>query len=468
MDGSAIKKFIKIWIEESKPEFDACSQYLFENPELGMQEFKASEFLTTLIEKHGFTVTRGVGGMPTAFSASFGTGKPVIGFSAEFDCLPGLSQKSVSHKEPVIEGAPGHGCGHCLLGPGGIQGAIALRYAMEKFRLRGTVKVFGTPYEEMSVGKAFMARAGVFDGIDAFLDWHPFFNKTFVHRYNNAYCNKKYHFRGLSAHGNSPWNGRSTLDAAVMMANALEMLREHIRPGTEDAASTINYTFSDVGAEYPNVIPDHSSVWIMARFPTLEILSDAMERIDNCARAAALATGTTLEVEFIAATHNSLPNKTLGQVVYDNVEAIGPMPVCDEEQAFVKDLQKNAGNDPVGIVQEHMPPCEIDAAVTDVSEYSWIAPLATVWLGIMPGPVLHNWVITAAAGSSIGKKAIGYAARILASSAVDLLLDPEILRKAQAEHKEALNGRIYECLIPDDIQPPLSLNRAIMERYFKM
>jgi aminobenzoyl-glutamate utilization protein B len=467
LDGSDIKKFITTWIEESKPEFDVCSQFLFENPELGMQEFKSSKLLADLIEKYGFTVTRGIGGMPTAFSASYGSNKPIIGFNAEFDCLPGLSQKVTARKDPVIDGAPGHGCGHCLLGPGGIQGAVALRYAMEKFGLRGTIKVFGTPYEEMSVGKAFMARAGAFDEVDAFLDWHPFFNRTFVHRHNNAYFNKKYHFRGISAHGNSPWNGRSTLDAAVMMANALEMLREHIRPGTEDAASTINYTFSDVGAEYPNVIPDHSSVWIMARFPTLEILTDAMERVDNCARAAALATGTRLEIEFIAATHNGLANKTLGQIVYDNVEAIGPMPVSDEEQDFARELQKNAGNAPVGIVQEHLPPCEYDAAVTDVSEYSWIAPLATVWLGVMPGPVLHNWVITAAAGSSIGKKAINYAAKILASSALDLLLKPEILQKAHAEHKEVLNGRVYECLIPADVLPPLSLNKNTMERYFK-
>ena len=467
MDRTAIKDFITGWIDESKAEFDACSQFLFDNPELGMQEFKAAEMLTGLIGKHGFTVERGVGGMPTAFAASYGSGSPVIGFNCEYDCLPGLSQKSITHKEPIIEGAPGHGCGHCLLGLGGIQGAVALRYAMETFGLRGTIRIFGTPFEEMSVGKAFMARAGVFNGVDAFLDWHPFFNKTFVHRHTNAYFNKKYHFRGISAHGNSPWNGRSTLDAAIMMANALEMLREHIRPGNEDAASTINYTFSEVGAEYPNVIPDHSALWIMARFPTLEILTDAMERIDNCARAAALASGTRLEIEFIAATHNCLANTTLGQVVYDNVEAIGPMPVTPEEQAFAKELQKNAGNEPVGIVQEHLPPCVYDAAVTDISEYSWIAPLATVWIGILPGPALHNWVITAASGSSIGKKAIGYAGRILASSAVDLLLDPELLRKAQAEHKEVLGGRVYECLIPDDVEPPLDLNRNTMEKYFK-
>ena len=432
-----------------------------------MQEFKASKILADLLEKHGFAVARGVAGMPTAFAASYGEGSPVIGFSAEYDCLPGLSQRAVTHKEPIIEGAPGHGCGHCLLGPGGIQGAMALRYAMEKFGLRGTVKVFGTPYEEMSVGKAFMARAGVFDGVDAFLDWHPYFDKTYVQRHNNAYFNKKYHFRGISAHGNSPWNGRSTLDAAVMMANALEMLREHIRPGTEEAASTINYTFSEVGAEYPNVIPEHSAVWIMARFPTLEILTDAMERIDNCARAAALATGTTLEIEFIAATHNGLANTTLGQVVYDNVEAIGPMPVSDEEQAFARELQKNAGNEPTGIVQEHVPPCLYDAAVTDISEYSWIAPLATVWLGVLPGPMLHNWVITAAAGGSLGKKAIGYAARILAASAVDLLFEPELVRKAQDELKTVLNGRVYKCLIPDDVLPPLDLNKNTMEKYFK-
>ena len=465
MESAAIKKFIAEWIGKNKDEFEELGRKIFETPELGMQEHVSAKLLADAAARHGFAVEMGVADMPTAFVATYGSGRPVVGFSLEYDCLPGLSQKVATAKEPVMEGAPGHGCGHNLLGAGALAAGAALRHAMEHFGFSCTIKLFGTPAEEICIGKPFMARAGLFAGVDAFLDWHPFCEKTFVPKGTNAYFNKYYHFHGKTAHGNSPWNGRSTLDAAMLMGHAVEMLREHIVPGTAAAANTINYTFSNVGPEFPSVVPDRTTVWYVGRFTTTEVMADAMRRIDDCARGAALATGTTVESELVTAIHENLPNMVLGKVVDDNYRAVGPMPVSEEEQEFARQLQRNAGNEPTGIVQTHLPPCEFDAAVTDVSEYSWWAPLASLFAATHPGPNFHHWTTTAASGSAAGMRSISYAARILACSAVDLIASPELVEEAQKEHMRQLRGRTYQSLIPDAIKPPVDANRQTMEKY---
>jgi aminobenzoyl-glutamate utilization protein B len=466
MSTSEIKEFIKKWVDQNKSEFILCSQFLFNNPELGMQEFKAVKILTEIAAKHGFAVECGVAGMPTAFVATYGSGRPVIAFSAEYDALPGLSQKISLQKEPVVDGGPGHACGHNVLGAGALMAGIALRYALEQFGLKGTIKIFGTPAEEICIGKPFMAREGSFDGVDAFLDWHPYFNGTFVIRTNNAYFNKYYHFKGKTAHGNAPWHGRSTLDAAMLMGHAVEMLREHINPGSEVAANTVNYTFSDVGPEFPSVVPDHTTAWYVGRFSTMEIMLDTMERIDDCAKGAALATGTTVEMELVTAVHEKIPNEILGQLLHDNYLEVGPMPISEEEQAAAKKMQENADNAPVGIVSAILPPSQRDGPVTDISEYSWIAPLASIRLSVFPSPG-HHWAIAVHAGSEIGKRAVSFSANLLARTGADLLTDPEILIKAWKEQEKRLNGRKYTCLIANDIKPPLEANKLTMERYAK-
>ena len=464
MKGEDVKKYILDWIENNKAEIEAVSQFMFDNPELGIQEYKASRMLTDLAKKHGFSVQLGVAGMPTAFVGSWGSGSPVIGFNIEYDCLPGLSQKVSEKKEPVITGAPGQGCGHCVLGPGALQGALALRHAMEKFGLQGTVKIFGTPAEETQLGKPFMAREGLLEGVDAFLDWHPYFNRSFVHRYSNGYFSKYYHFFGKNTHGNAPWNGKSALDAATLMGVAVEFLREHIPPPTQSGVNTINYTYSNVGPEFPSVVPDRTTAWYIGRCTNNEVMLDIIERIDNCARGAALATGTTVEMQLITASHENVPNATLGDVIYANLEAIGPMQLTEAEQNFAKAMQKNAGFEPVGVVQEVMPMTE--GPVTDISEFSWLVPLTTVWLGVLPGPELHNWVITSASGSSIGKKAVHYAASLLATSGADLVMDTAIVDKAKAEHKERMGGRVFKSVLPDDATVDLETNKATMAKYF--
>ncbi len=465
MNITEIKEFIAQWSENNFKEFETCSQFLFDNPELGMQEHKAVHALTQIAHKHGFSIEQGAAHMPTAFVGSYGSGSPVLAFNIEYDALPGLSQAVKDTQDPVIPNAPGHGCGHCLLGPGALFAAIALRYALEKFSLNGTIKIFGSPAEEICIGKPFMARAGLFDRVDAFLDWHPWFNETFIPRGSNAYFSKYYHFSGKTSHGNAPWNGRSALDAGMLMGHAVELLREHIPPGTEHAANTINYTFSNTGPEFPSVVPDKASLWFIGRANTVEILVDMMQRIDNCARGCALATDTTVDMQLVTAIHENIPNTVLAQVLHDNSLALGEMLITEEEQVFAKNMQKNAGNPPSGIVQKALTPCTKDGAVTDISEYSWIAPTSTLWLGTLPGPALHHWVITAASGSSIGKKTLRHVAKILAGSAIDLLTSPELLQKAKAEHAERLQGRQYTCLIPEEIKPPIFMNKEVMEKY---
>lgn len=464
MGIQTIRRFINDWIEANKQEFIDCAMSLFHNPELGMQEFQAVKTLVEIATRHGFAVQTGVAGMPTAFVATYGSGKPVIGFSAEYDALPGLSQKVVSHKNPIREGAPGHGCGHCLLGSAALAAAVALRYASDKFGLACTIKLFGTPAEEICVGKVFMARAGLFQDIDAMLDWHPSCFESLIARGSNAYFSTYYHFQGETAHGNAPWNGRSALDGAILMGQAAEMLREHVQPGLESRPNIFNYTFTDVGPEFPVVVPDRSTIWFIGRFTTTSIMENFMARLDKCAEGAALATGTTVRSELATAIHEKIPNETLGHLMHESFAAMGPMIVTEAEQLFAKEVQRNAGREPVGIIQTPRPPCTVDSGVSDISEYSWFAPTAMFRPGVLPGP-LHHWSVTAVVGSTIGQRAVGYAAKILAGTAADLVGRPDVLAAAWKEQYDRLDGRSYKSLIPERTQPPLEANRAIMEKY---
>lgn len=461
-----IKRYIWDWVERNKVVFYNLSDTIWNCPELGLQEYQSSILLADHLEKNGFTVKKGVAGMPTAFIATYGSGQPVIGFSAEYDCLPGLSQKLKNEKDPVIEGGPGHGCGHNLLGVGGIEAAIALKNAIEYFNLQGSIKVFGTPAEEICIGKPFMAREGLFKGVDAFLDWHPWYYNRADYDFCNAYFSIKYHFKGKTCHGNSPWYGRSALDAAVLMGHAIEMLREHIKPGTEDVANTINYTFSNLGPEFPSVVPDRATSWCIGRVTTTEEMEGIIKRINKCAAAAAMATETEVEIEFITATHEKIPNSVLAGVVHKNLQVIGSPKFTEKEHEFAKKMQREAGVPDTGLDESILPFGGGGSVVCDTSEYSWYAPYATTWITMAPANIgWHNWMVVACAGSSIGKKALDVAAKVLAVSAVDLIKNPRIIEDAKKELKERLAGRIYRSIIPEKVKPPLDMNRPIMEKY---
>ena len=466
MDVKVVKDFIKGWIEDNRQEFYEVADFIWKNPELGLEEYEACDKLTSILSKHGFSIEKGLAGMPTAFIATYGSKGPILGMNAEYDCLPGLSQDACcSVKTPLIEGAPGQGCGHNLLGTTAVLGAVSLRYALEKYKIDAVIKIFGSPAEEQCLGKSFMGRAGLYENVDFFLDWHPWNYNRADYDTCNAYFNIKYHYSGKTAHGNSPWNGRSALDAALLSAHAIEMLREHLVPAAADAANTINYNFPDIGPEFPSVVPDKTTMWVIGRLTTTELMTDVISRIDKCAEAGALATGTTVEKELITATHEKIPNKTLAEIVYKNFEELGTPKFTQEEHDFVKEMQRSEGLEQTGLDETLKEFGTSGTALCDTSEFSWNAPYATFWMALAPAGGWHNWMVTACAGNSIGKKTMSQASKVLALSAVDIITSPDTIEKAKKELGERLNGNTYKSLVPNNINPPLGLNKDTMEKY---
>lgn len=292
-----VKQFIIDYIDANKAEYLDVIKQVWGKPELGMEELFASTLYAEILEKKGFTVERGVAGMPTAFVATYGTEDLSIGFSVEYDALPGLSQKVQTTKEPVSSGAPGQGCGRNLIGTGAVLAADVFKAAIEKFGIKARLKVFGTPAEELCIGKPVMGNAGLFEGLDAVIDWHPWFESSGNYKETPAYFNVKFHYKGRTAHGNSPWHGRSALDGAILQTHAIEMFREYMVPEPNpDAAHTINYTFSDTGPEFASVVPDRATLWVIGRFTISEDLTDILPRIVKTAEGAAMMTGTTAEI----------------------------------------------------------------------------------------------------------------------------------------------------------------------------
>lgn len=455
MEMKEIKDYVINWHDTNSEVFYETASALWNEPELGMHEYKSSKRISDLLEDFGFTVKTGVANMPTAFIAEWGEGKPVIGFSVEYDALPGLSQKLSHKKEPIVEGDPGQGCGHNIIGVASAKAAIGLKAAMEKGEYSGTIKVFGTPAEELCIGKPFMAKEGLFAGVDVFLDWHPkYSNRVFAEKCS-AYFNVKYHFKGKSCHGGLPWKGRSAFDAAMMQGNLVEGIREHMYPGEPpEAANTINYVFSTDGFSYPNVVPDSVTAWYIGRFTSSEDLLNALKRVDKCAEAAAMASETEVEREFITASHEKISNEVISKVLFNNLEEIGAPIFSEEEQNFAKKIQETLGVEKTGLDESIEEFKEVWAPLQDTSEYTWFAPYAILRLTMAPNNVgWHNWAVAACAGSSIALKTLNTAAKILTATAVDLLENPEIIEDAKREWREKLEKREYVQLIPEDMKP---------------
>ena len=468
VDLKEAKDFAVRWNDENREDFYKAAAEIWKNTELSMQEYNSSGILMKLLEDNGFTVERGAAGMPTAFVASYGEGRPVLGINAEYDALPGLSQDGESlSKQAVVRGGPGHGCGHNLLGTGGVKAAIAVKNIMEKFGLAGTVRVIGAPAEELCIGKAFLGKAGYLEGYDAFLDWHPWSYTKTDYDSCQAYFSAKFHFKGKASHGNSPWHGRSALDGAVLQGQAVEMMREHMYPGCPpDAANTINYTFSSTGPEFPSVVPDYATGWYIGRFVTTDEMLEALKRVTTCAEAAAMATETEVEREMITATHHKIPNRTLAEKFRENMLLAGVPDFTDEEQEKAKAIQRELEAPETGLPTRLMPFEGGYTVLCDTSEYSWNAPYATAWIAMgMQDCGWHHWGVTRCAGDTMGQKSMNCAAKVISMTAVDLLCDQDILRKANEEWKERMDGRSYQCLLDEDMEPPVHLNEDVMKKY---
>ena len=472
--SQAAKQKALNWISDNESRIIEISDRIWEFAELGLQEFKSSSLLAEELRKAGFKIEMGVAGMPTAFVATYGSGRPVIGVMGEYDALPGLSQKPLPTKEPLTEGAPGHGCGHNIHGTSGMAGAIGAKMAMEANGIRGTLKFFGTPAEESASGKVFMVRGGVFDDVEAVLSHHPSSMNTAGLSSSLANNSVKFHFYGVSSHAaGSPEQGRSAMDAVELMNVGVNFLREHM---VQEAR--IHYVV-EAGGDQPNVVPAYARSWYLIRAPERDQVDLIYNQVLEIARGAAIMTGTTHKVEFIKGVYNELPNRVLSELVVSNMREIGAPKYTEEEQHFAKEIAKTItpemkraslrkskrpgweklmDTDLDQSIPDAWNEGEVSPGSTDVSDVSWKAPTmefgtATFVLGT-PG---HSWQNTAQSGMGIGHKSLIFAAKTISASVVDLLTKPELLRKVTDEFERKLAVRVYKSPLPPEVKPPLDL-----------
>lgn len=454
-DSSVIKKY------------GIVSDEIWGYAELGMQEFKSSALLIKTLEDEGFRVEKEVAGMPTCFVATWGSGKPVIGILGEFDALPMISQKALTpHQEPLVKGAPGHGCGHNMMGTAGIAAAIAVKKSMVENNLPGTIKFFGSPAEETVISRPYMVKAGVFNDVDAVIDNHASSDLATSYGVNgNALISVVFSFKGKTAHAaGAPWSGKSALDGVEIMNVATNYLREHLF-----YTYRMHYVITE-GGEAPNVVPDKASVWYYIRNSD-SLLMPTYERVVDCAKGAAVATGSTLDtIRVLTAIHQRHSNKGMAEALQRNIELIG-MPVWTEkEQDFARALEKDLGSEQTGFPHNYKalkPPSEQGGgASSDVGEVTLLAPTATLnFPGQVPGAIGHHWSTVTAGYGSAAWKGLNTGAKVIAATALDLLTKPKMLQEIKQEFDEYSKKHPYKSFLPEGAKPPLELNRELMEKY---
>ncbi len=468
-DLAAEKKLVLDWLAQPQvlEKFGRISDSIWSYAELGLQEHKSSKLLADTLEQAGFKVERGLSGMPTCFVASYGSGKPVIGILGEFDALPMISQQGrVPTQQPLVDGAPGHGCGHNMMCTAASAAAIAVKQAMDKFGIKGTIKVFGSPAEETLISRPYMVRAGLFEGVDAVIDNHAGSGFSTSYGVNgNALFSVVYSFRGRTAHGASPWTARSALDAVDLMNVATNFLREHLL-----YTYRMHYVITE-GGEAPNVVPDRASVWYYLRNSD-ETIEEMYDRVMNCAKAGALATGTELsKVRVLTAIHQRHPNKAAAELLQKNIELVGMPQWTEEEQQFARELQKALGRKETGMpdkVGELREPREtfVGGGSSDVGEVTLIAPTASVsFPGEVPGAIGHHWSTVACTYGSAAWKGLNAGAKAMAATAVDLMTRPEELKKLRDEFEAYSKEHPYKSFLPADAVPPLDLNEELMNKW---
>jgi aminobenzoyl-glutamate utilization protein B len=442
-------------VDELNGDILEISMTLWDYAELAQMETRSAAYLADYLEAEGFAVERGVADMPTAFMASFGSGRPIIGVLAEFDALPNIGNEIVPRKEPRADGYPhGQGCGHNLFGAGSVAAAVALKRTLEAHGLSGTIRLYGTPAEETVVGKVYMAKAGLFDDLDATLDWHPGQETGVRNQSGQAMNNFEVEFYGQAAHSAAdPWNGRSALDAVEMMDYGANMLREHVRPTTR-----IHYVIPSAG-EAPNVVPEYARVWYYVRDTARAPVEKTYDRLLKIAEGAALATATEHRVTLLTGVHAMLLNRPLQEAMQANLEMVGGPDFDEEDQAFARSLQEFLGLEPKGLDAEIKPlkdePEPPGGGSTDVAEVSWIAPVVSLSVTTAAADIpWHSWATSASHGTPGSVKGAEVAAKVLALTGVDLLLNPDLVQEAQAFFRDNTQGRPYVSPIPQDQKPP--------------
>jgi aminobenzoyl-glutamate utilization protein B len=448
-------------IRQRESELKEINQKLWNFAEVGLEETRSSELLVAKLRGAGFDVKVGVANMPTAFVATYGSGKPVIGILAEYDALPDLSQKAIPTQEPVEAGRPGHGCGHCGLGTGALGAALAARAAMQKHNLPGTLRLYGTPAEETLIGKVYMLLDGSFSDMDACLHWHPATKNEVWNGSSKAMVSAKFTFHGLAAHAaGSPEQGRSALDAVELMNVGANYMREHVK---ED--SRIHYVIT-AGGGAPNVVPSTASVWYYVRANDHKDVETTFEWLNDIARGAALMTRTRVTTVVDTDCHELLQNTPLSELIQANLKRIAPPKFSPDEHAFARKLQDSLAEQ-FGTsfstslddsVHPLAPAPETARGSTDVGDVSWYVPTSGLRTACFAtGSPGHSWQNVASIGSTIGEKGVIYASQVLALSALDLLEQPDQVAAAKAEWLQRMKERKYTSLIPKGQKAPAKI-----------
>ncbi|MDJ1504052.1 amidohydrolase [Xanthocytophaga agilis] len=425
--------------------------------EVGYKEKESSALLQKTLADNGFKVEAGVAEIPTAFVATYGSGKPVIGILAEFDALPGLAQDSVPEKKPIAGKNAGHGCGHHLFGTASVATSIELKQLIEQKKFTGTIKVFGTPAEEGGSGKVYMVRAGLFNDVDAVIHWHPGAANAVSMGSSLSNISAKFRFTGLSAHAAaSPERGRSALDGVEAMDNMVNMMREHI-----PSATRIHYVITS-GGKAPNVVPDFAEVYYYVRHPNREVVREVFERVVKAANGAAMGTETKVEYEITGGVYEMLSNNVLADVMYKNLNTVGGVAYTAKEVEFAKKLQTSFTYTvpPVDQAAKVEPLTEDKEGMggsTDVADVSWTVP--TIGLSTatwVPGTPAHSWQAVACGGTDIGAKGMIVAAKTMALTAIDLFTTPALLQKAKDEFAKARGSNFQYTPLVGNRKPALN------------
>ena len=440
-------------IEKHKDNLIKLSDSIWEFAETAFNESKSAEVLANYAEKNGLKVTRGVADIPTAFTATFGSGKPVISILGEFDALPGLSQKTEPTKNPITIGAPGHGCGHNLFGAASLGAAIAIKEQIEAGKLKGTVKFLGTPAEEKYFAKVWMVKAGLWDDVDVNLSWHPGPHTAADVQSSLSLIDFIVEFYGQAAHASAdPWNGRSASDALELYTTGINYYREHIKP-----TSRIHYHIQD-GGQVVNVVPDYSKIWVRVRDPKRKVMLPTYEQVKKMAEGAAIMANVDYKISLVSGIYEMLVNRAGGEIMQNNLELLGPITYTDAEIAFGKGIQKATGKPLVGMDSEINPLRETEelpgGGSTDVADVSWNVPNINLSVTTAPKDTpWHSWAVVACGGMSIGHKGMIHASKAMAMTMVDLFENPKLVEKVKEEFRTRKGDEKYEAMI--DGPPPI-------------
>ena len=462
------------WVRANRDLLIDVSDQVWQFAELGLEEFKSSKLLIKTLNEAGFSVSSNVADMPTAFYADYGKGKPVIGILGEYDALPGLSQKATPFKEALTEGAPGHGCGHNLLGVGSVGAVLAVKNAIDLGSVSGTVRYYGCPAEETFNAKGYMIREGLFDDVDIAMTWHPGnFNRLNLMS-SLAMNSVIFKFHGCAAHAaGDPQNGRSALDAVELMNIGANFMREHM---ISDAR--LHYVITH-GGDAPNIVPAEAEVHYFVRAPERHQVEELYARLINIAKGATLMTDTTMEIDFLSGMYNTMYTKVVDDVISSSMKKVGTPRFNKDDLAFANELKKSIPKNSLEGYYKLIPPDMLEFAKvilsqslnkiivppmgkgkvmpgsTDVADVSWKVPLgefetACEILG-SPG---HSWQNTATSGMSIGHKGMLTAAKILAVATLEFMQNPNLVENARKEHNIAHKDKPYKSVLPDGLKPP--------------